>query len=195
MKKRKKMEMHPLHIITKKKTIIEQVESFAGCIDKMLITCIVLKQLGKENSDEYMQSLYSACWRLHMISRFVYKGKNGIGKLPDDKYRKILFECFVETYDEIDRFIDESLIEDVKREEMTRYVFQVLRSLEKVLVEPISMMRELVYIHEFAAAIDYVIQKDGKIWTEDNQDYIFVLVENHKDMEGEQWNELFDRYL
>ena len=96
----------------------------------------------------------------------------------------------METHDEIERYIDKRLVEDEQREDMTRYVFQVMRSLEKILVEPIAMMRELVYVHEFVAAIDYVIQKGGKISTVDNQDYIFALVANHKDMEGERWNEL-----
>ena len=195
MKKRKKSVLHPLHIITTKKIIIEQVEWFALEIDKLLINCIVLKKLEKENSFEYLQSLYSVCWRLHMTARFVYKGKAEIGKLHPDKYRKILFEGFVETYDEIERYIDKSLVEDHQREDMTRYVFQVLRCLEKVLVEPIAMTNELVYVHEFAAVIDYVIQKDGKISMIDNQDYIFALVSQHEEMEGERWNELFDRYL
>lgn len=192
---RKKSVVHPLHIITTKKIIIEQVEWFALEIDKLLINCIVLKKLGKGNSLEYLLSLYSVCWRLHMTARFVYKGKVGIGKLHPDKYREILFEGFVETHDEIERYIDKRLVEDEQREDMTRYVFQMLRSLEKVLVEPIAMLRELVYIHEFAAAIDYVIRKDGKISTEDNQDYIFVLEEKHKEMEGERWYELFRKSL
>ena len=127
-----------------------------------------------------------------MIARFVYKGKNGIGKFPKDKYREILFEYHVETYDEVERFIDESLIEDVERENMTRYVFKVLRSLEKILVEPIAMMREMVYIHEFAAVIDYVISKEGNLLMSEYQNSIFAIVSQQEEMKGERWKEKFD---
>lgn len=120
----RKYPMGVIIIVIKSKRIVEQVESFARCIDKRLITCIVLKKLGREN--------------------------------------------------------------------MTRYVFKVLRSLEKILVEPIEMMREMVYIHEFAAVIDYVISKEGNMLMSEYQNSIFALVSQHEEMKGERWKEKFD---
>lgn len=192
MKKRKKLVLHSLHIITTKKILIEQVESFARCIDKKLITCIVLKKLGGGNSLQYMQSLYAACWRLHMIARFVYKGKYGISKLPENKYREIIFEGFVKTLDEIEAYIDKSLVEDEFRADMARYILQIFCCLKKIIINPLTMIHEMVYIHEFAEAIDYVIYKDGNISTSKYIDPFFALVQEHKNLKREKWKELFD---
>ena len=88
----KKQHKHPLHIVTNKKIIMNQVKDFAYDIDCGLIYCIINHT---EDNCEYERILYSVCWKLHMIARLVYKTKNGICKLAEDEYRREILETFV----------------------------------------------------------------------------------------------------
>ena len=154
----RKKHTHPLHIITSKKIIINQVEDFAYDIDKGLVYCIISRD--KDNND-YDRILYSVCWRLHMIARLVYKGKEKIGKLLVKRYRKILFEGFTESVEEVAHIINEIGVEAT--DENIEHAYKCLRSMEELIVHPIANVYEIIYINELANIIDYAIQKNGNI--------------------------------
>lgn len=50
----------------------------------------------------------------------------------------------------------------------------------------------MVYIHEFAAVIDYVISKEGNLLMSEYQNSIFALVSQQEEIKGERWKEKFD---
>ena len=154
----KKQYAHPFHIVTTKKTILNQVEDFAYDIDQGLVYCIMNRD--KDNVD-YDRILYSVCWRLHMIARLVYKGKDGIGKLPVKGYRKILFEGFTESIEDVAHIINKIGVETT--DENMKRAYKCLRSMEELIAHPIANVYEMIYIHELANIIDYVIQKNGNI--------------------------------
>lgn len=190
-----KPSTHFLHIITTKKSIVNQAEWFARDIDSGIVKCVALKKLKSENGGEYLHRLYAVCWRLHMIARLVYKGKNGISKLSNNTYRRILFEGLVETYEEVERFIDKNIIAENAREDVTESAHKVLRVLEMAIVPPIANTSELIYIHELASIIDYVIDKDGEVDDfEYNAPFLFPI--NIKEMEMDSWfNKFGDELL
>lgn len=147
-----------LHIITTKKIIMRQVDWFSLEIDRGLVYCIIN---GGINDTDYIRTLYSVCWRLHMIARLVYKGKNGICKLPENTYKKILFEYHMESLEEVADII--KMLEIERTETITKYVFNCLRRMEELIVHPIANVKEIIYMDELADMINYVIKKSGNI--------------------------------
>lgn len=176
--------MHPLHIITTQKTIIKQVEEFAYDIDRGLVFCIINSTL---NNDEYNKSLYSVCWRLHMIARFVYKGKLGICKLPTNRYRKILFEYFTENVEEVVDIIKR--IGATATDENARLVHNCLRSMEGLISHSIANTNEIIYINELANMIDYVVKKKGNVPEAEYGTSLFPLNYDYK--EFKYWKGFF----
>lgn len=157
MKKQNKQNKHPLHIVTNKKIIMNQIKDFAYDIDCGLIYCII--NHARDNC-RYERVLYSVCWRLHMIARLVYKGKDGICKLAADEYRRELFETFVETADEA-TVIMERLGIDVS-EDLVEYVYKCLNVIASNILISIANSSEIIKVHELANMIDYVANK-GKV--------------------------------
>lgn len=154
----KKQHKHPLHIVTNKKTIMNQVKDFAYDIDCGLIYCII-NHAG--DNCEYERMVYSVCWKLHMIARLVYKTKNEIGKLTEDEYRRELFETFVEMPDEV-AIIIKSLGGDVSKD-LSEYVYKSLNAIASNILKLIANVGEIVKIHELANMIDYVIRRNSNI--------------------------------
>lgn len=154
----KKQHKHPLHIVTNKKTIMNQVKDFAYDIDCGLIHCII-NHAG--DNCEYERMVYSVCWRLHMIARLVYKAKKGICKLTEDEYRKELFETFVETPDEI-AIIIRRLGGDVSKD-LFEHAYKCLNAIASNILKSIANVCEIVKIHELANMIDYVIRRNSNI--------------------------------
>ena len=181
-----KNNIHPLHIITTKKTIINQVEEFAYDIDCGLAYCIINND---KNNDEYNRVLYSVSWRMHMIARFVYKGKMGICKLSENGYRKILFEYFAESIEEVADIIKRMGIEAT--DENARLVYNCLRSMEGLISHSIANTNETIYINELANMIDYVIKKKGNV-PESEYEYGSSLFPSNYDYEEfKYWKEFF----
>lgn len=154
----KKQNKHPLHIVTNKKIIMNQIKDFAYDIDCGLIYCII--NYTKDNC-EYERMIYSVCWRLHMIARLVYKGKYGICKLVIDEYKRELFETFVETADEV-AIITERLDIDVS-DDLVLYVYKCLNIIASNILMFIANTSEIIKVHELANMIDYVIQTKGNV--------------------------------
>lgn len=179
-----KNNIHPLHIITTKKTIINQVEEFAYDIDCGLAYCIINND---KNNDEYNRVLYSVCWRMHMIARFVYKGKMGICKLSENGYRKILFEYFAESIEEVADIIKRMGIEAT--DENAMLVYNCLRSMEGLISHSIANTNETIYINELANMIDYVIKKKGNVPEVEYGSSLFPL--NYDYEEYKYWKEFF----
>ena len=154
----KKQHKHPLHIVTNKKIIMNQVKDFAYDIDCGLIYCIINHT---EDNCEYERILYSVCWKLHMIARLVYKTKNGICKLAEDEYRREIFETLVETPDEV-AIIIKRLGGDVSKD-FFEHAYKCLNAIANNILKSIANVGEIVKIHELANMIDYVMRRNSNI--------------------------------
>ena len=148
-----------LEIRTTRRVIEEQVSGFAWNIECSLVYAIAEKYLNPDSDEKYINALFSACFRLHMISRMTYKGKYGISKLSKDVYRGILFRW--DSMDKVEDWIKSRGFEVT--EKLALYVYKGLRAMEDVISQLLSYVDCIIYPREFASVIDYIIVKKGVV--------------------------------
>ncbi len=148
---------HYGQILTKKETILNYIDEIVPSVDKGTVFCI---SVGQEHHD-YKAILYSVCSKLLFLSKLVYKGKDGIIKLPCERYEKELFEGYLETKEEMKELLDRLTI--YVTADMADYVFVCLQTIKKLWCQMIACRVEQVFIDELAYAADYVIEKKGDL--------------------------------
>ena len=98
---------HSGQILTTKSTIIEYIREIDYGVCEELLQYIVT---GKENECSNKMTLYKVCSKLCFLSKLVYKNnRNIIVKLVPKKYKKLLFDGYLETSDEIVLYISDKL--------------------------------------------------------------------------------------
>ncbi len=150
-----------LEIRTTRRVIEEQVIGFAWNVDCSLVFALAEKYVNQDNDEKYINALYSACFRLHMISRMTYKGKYGISKLPKEIYREIVFEWLTDSMENVENLLRKAGF--VVTEELTLYVYKCLKAMEDVISQLLSYVDCIIYPREFASVIDYIIVKKGVV--------------------------------
>ncbi len=152
---------HYGQILTTKRTIVDFIRD---ADNPVTVNTIWLMVLGLDHPESRLR-LYSVCARLYYLSKLVYKGKNGLKKLPDAKYKKGLFEGHAETVDEIMYAVEHWNVETpMEHMEISRAhaeeVFARLTVLEDIWCRFLACLWEQAYIPEYAYAFEYVMKKD-----------------------------------
>lgn len=93
----KKSELpHHGQILTTKAAILDDMR-FERSLFKGLLYCAAAGRAG----GEYQAVLCGTCMKLWFLSRLVYRGKDGIAKLPAARYKRGLFDTWMEDEEEI----------------------------------------------------------------------------------------------
>lgn len=92
---------------------------------------------------------------LERISCLVYKSSDGkYKKLPENKYKKVIFESYAETPREIYDRIQKYRVSETEAEMIHKMVWQIA----DLVCPMIACMSEQAFVSEYVYAIDYVIK-------------------------------------
>ena len=160
----KKLELHNHgQILTTKKAIIDHILHIAHPV---CYNTVLLIAMGEDTPD-YRLRLYSVCAGLYYLGKFVYRGKDGIVKLSAERYDTELFEGLTETKEEIAHILEvhnEHLKCNIEiTKQLVDYTYHCLQLVKAVWCNFIACTFEMAYIHEYARALEYVIEKRGDI--------------------------------
>lgn len=129
------------------KAIKEQFETFSLKLPKILIKCILSEN---DNLSLSVSSVY-----LETLSRFVYSGKDNRYKKPRVKiYKKILFERYAETINEVKSLADSLGVKDFSPEKTHKTLWQIA----DLVCPMMACHTEQATVSEYAYAIKYVIK-------------------------------------
>ena len=162
-KKDKPRLPHHGQILTTKKTIIHHIWDIDHAVSENTVLLIAMG----EDTPNYHLRLYSVCAKLYYLSKLVYRGKNGIGKLSAERYAEELFDGFAETKEEIADILEHCNnrlncgIEIT--DQLVDYTYQCLQLIKALWCAFIACTIEQAYIHEFAYAFEYVIKNRGNL--------------------------------
>ena len=107
--------------------------------------------------------LYSICSELQMLSRLVYKSEDDFHKLEEKEYIRLIFEPLTETRDEVLRLIFNRVTTDINVA-IVDHAFNCLKVLELLWGRALACKCELVFIHELAYDLEYVLlNKDNLV--------------------------------
>lgn len=122
---------------------------------------ILLKALSHTGDEElYKNCVVAAAAYFAHISKLIYCGVGGqYKKLSETKYRKGLFEAWVETAEEV---YDRSNCYGITMEQ-AEYIHKSLCQIADLICPMLACVGEVFFIGEFAYAIDYVVQHKGKL--------------------------------
>ena len=143
---------HCGQIITSKEMIEELAHSLCHHVP---INTLWLLVNGIEGEEAKLR-LYSICSELHMLSRLIYKSDDGFHKLEVEEYIKRIFEPLTETRDEVLRLIFDRVTKDINKK-MIDDSYNCLKILELLWGQALACVSELVFIHELAYDLEYVL--------------------------------------
>ena len=147
--------LHPKQIPTTRKGVSRLLDLHGYATVAFLLRCFFVPP----DAPDYPLRLYAAASNLDLLSRPVYRTKNGFVKLPEKTYRGKLFDRFAETPDEIFTLIQDN---GVSRER-AELIHRMLRQIADLVCPMMACPDEQAFISEYAYAIDYVIRRGGDL--------------------------------
>ena len=107
------------------------------------------------DSNDYMIQVLLTANYLERISCLVYKSSGGkYKKLSENKYKKVIFESYAETPQEIYDRIHKYGVSETEVEWIHKMIWQIA----DLVCPMIACMSEQAFVSEYAYAIDYVIR-------------------------------------
>ena len=112
------------------------------------------------DSNDYMIQVLLTANYLERISCLVYKSKDRkYKKLSENKYKKVIFESYAETPQEIYDRIQKYGVSETEAKWIHKMVWQIA----DLVCPMIACMSEQAFVSEYAYAIDYVIRHSGNL--------------------------------
>lgn len=151
----KKLELpHCGQILTTKAAILDYMRSNHTLFEGLLYCAAT----GRQDS-EYKTMLCSTCTKFQFLSKLVYRGKGDIVKLPAERYKKELFDAWMEDEEEISARLQGLNLGEVD----SNFVYQCVQPIELLWCQMISCIKEQVFVSELAYAADYILARNGAV--------------------------------
>ena len=148
-------KVHFRQIPTTRSGIENEIYDVEFTITNSLLRCF-LYDIG---SDEYMNHLMMVAMRLDTLSRMVYKAKNGYKKLPERKYKEILFEWWAGTPQDV--YERSRLYKKIKID--SEQVYKKLYQIADLICPMLASEERSYIINDYAYSIDFIIRHKGNL--------------------------------
>ena len=146
-------DLHPRQIPTTRAAIRRELWDKGCFVITALLKCVSLAP----DSAAFVNQAVVAASLLERVSCLVYKGKDGAWrKLPENAYKKAIFEAYAETEDEVAFRLGEQAGD-------AEQAFTTLWRIADLVCPMLACVTEQAFVSEYAYAIEYAVRHGGDL--------------------------------